>query len=242
MPEKFILKKNTIFQPIFLFFIIFSSFFINASDSSSTITPWELWKKQDDIHLFYYIYNSKANDSTNDENINIKAQFTVKSSLSGFLLFIQDTENIPSWLENAYESKIIRQVNQHENVFVTYFSSIWPSQPRHMVLQSKIVQHDDFSIEIISKDAGTHATEKHGSIQMKVEEARWLITPLAENGLQRIDYTLRVNPKGDIPLSVLNQLALDSMLSTIMNIKSQLPKSRWQAFDLQHIKELPRQP
>ena len=242
MPEKFILKKNTIFQTIFLIFIVLASFFTKANNNSSTSAPWMIWKEQGDIQLSYYTEEEKSNAEAHDRNINIRAQFTVKSSLSGFLLFIQDTDNVPSWLDHAYESKVIKQINRYENVFVTYFSSIWPTEPRHMVLQTKIIQHDNFTIEILSKDAGTKATRKKGSIQMEVLEAHWLITPLKHDGLQRIDYTLRVNPKGDIPMPLLNQLALDSMSSTITNIKSLLPNSPWQAFQVQGIKELPITP
>lgn len=62
---------------------------------------WKLWKKAQHSNVSYRVVE-------NSDLIEIKAQLEVTSSLAGFILFIQDTPNIPLWLDNTSQAKIIK--------------------------------------------------------------------------------------------------------------------------------------
>jgi len=46
--------------------------------------------------------------------------------LSGVLLFIQDTKNMPIWLDNAESSQVLEHISAQENIFVVNFKSFGP--------------------------------------------------------------------------------------------------------------------
>ncbi len=231
MVETVILNKKSIFKRILIFITFFTSPFTYSLENYLQASDWILWKNSADIEIYY--------QTIPDTNlIRVKAKLEVESSLSGFLLFIQDIENLPSWLENAYKSKIIKQINVNENLFITYFYGLWPIEPRNTVMKTRIIQNDDLSIDIFSEDASDEVPQVPNSIRMKVLEAHWHLVAITDEKKIRIEYFIAVDPKGDIPTQLFKDVTLDAMFKTVFNIKQQLPYSRWQNFDLQNIREV----
>lgn len=102
---------------------------------------WKVWKQQESLSI-------SSRQSSIENLTEIKATAVVKSSLSGFLLFIQDVDNTPKWLTNAYQSQIINVISTNEHIFTVNFSAIWPLKARHLQLHSTFWQKKDLSVEI----------------------------------------------------------------------------------------------
>lgn len=233
MPKRTILNKNSLFHLFFTQITIILCLLLSTSALAFTKPQWNTWYDKDDISISYL--------KENTGNISIKASVKTKSTLSAFILFLQDTDNIPQWLDNAHKSTVIEQINKNENIFITHFDGFWPVKPRNMVIQTKYLQQSDNSIHIESIDASQQIKPTPNSIRIKVNYANWKIIPLSDNQSISIQYQLSVNPSLSIPNALVRSLTLNSMKKTLQNIQQQLPKSHWQDFKLDGINDPPFQ-
>ena len=193
---------------------------------------WKLWRKNETLTVSY----RPADNNNNNKLIEIKATATVNSTLSGFLLFLQDYANIPNWLDNASRATLLQQISARENIFITYFDAFWPVKPREMVIHSRYWQNPDLSIELSVNDANEEIAKTTKAIRIKVVKAHWRITPLSAKQI-KIEHIISADPRGNIPLWLANKLSLRSMWSSIKALGVQLPKSSWQKKYIPGIKE-----
>ncbi|MCH2058341.1 MAG: hypothetical protein MK214_17365 [Thalassotalea sp.] len=209
---------------------------------------WRLERSKENLK----IYSAKSDVGS---ILSIKAELEVESTLSGFLLFLQDTENIPSWLDNANHSQVLSQISQNKNRFVTYFDGVWPVKPRHMVIESEIVQNDDLSIDIFvtdstfKDDGEKQIAEDRKSIKITVHRAHWHISPIAkenhnatsqatpQNTRLLIAYQFQADPNGALPSWLVNRMTVSSIFTTMNNLAYLLPLSEWQQYQIPHINE-----
>jgi len=231
MPKRTILNKNSFFYPFFFQISTLVCLLLTPTAFALPEPEWNTWYDKGDISISY------LKDNTGD--ITIKASVMTKSTLSAFILFLQDTDHIPKWLDNANKSTVIEQISKNENVFITHFDGFWPVKPRNMVIQTQYVQASDMSIRITSVDAGQQYPQISNSIRVKVNYANWQIKPLNDNQSILIQYQLSVNPNLSLPNTFVRSLTLNSMKETLSNIQQQLPKSNWQDFELDGINDPP---
>ncbi|NMP32441.1 hypothetical protein HII17_12790 [Thalassotalea sp. M1531] len=201
-----------------------------SSIANSAQYDWQLARSSDTIKIY------KA--QTKDSNFaHVRAELTTYSSLSGFLLFLQDYKNIPNWLDNANNALLIRQITPSRNLFVTHFDGIWPVKPRNMVIETEYIQQPNLSIDIYVQDASDKTEQFQNSIRIKVQHAHWHIAPQQEQGLIKINYQFNVDPKGSAPSWLVNKMTISSVWNTMQKIEQLLPNSPWQNFHITHIEE-----
>ncbi|REL26774.1 hypothetical protein DXX93_09440 [Thalassotalea euphylliae] len=218
--------------------LLLLSFSIMASEKPPVVVTadlpteanWQQVRTSDTIRVSV----AKVNNS---RLAHIRAELTVRSSLSGFLLFLQDYTNIPNWLDNANHSELIKQVTPARNIFITYFDGVWPVKPRDMVIETQYQQQADLSIAIEVLDASDKAPANTDVIRVSVLQARWLIKPLEQTGQIKIQYKFSVDPNGAVPKWLVNQMTIRSVWQTMRNIEKQLPSSQWQQFHVDGIVE-----
>ncbi|MBA6326687.1 hypothetical protein H4J46_01795 [Colwellia sp. MB02u-6] len=199
-----------------LTFLLLLSNNVPANDLSS----WNIWKQNSELSVFYRA-------SQYDDVIEIKAQAKVSSSLAGFIYFIEDFNQVPHWLDNVEFVKCISKSSSTESVFITRFKGLWPISAREIVTHSRYWQNEDLSIEIAVKDASNAIEKNQDVIRMNLLSAHWTIVPMSADRIA-ITYQFMVNPKGNIPLWLTTPITLNSIWTTLYNIQSQLPQSKWQ--------------
>ena len=196
--------------------------------------PWKEWKQSKNLSV-------SSRVSTIDNLTEIKVTAIVNSSLSGFLLFIEDVSNTPTWLTKASSSKIVKIISPTEHIFTVNFSAIWPLKPRHLQLHSKYWQNNDLSIEIQLKDDFSLDLEHKDAVRVKFYQGRWLLTPVLTNKKQKqlsIEYTFTADNGGEMPKWLADQLTLKFILKSMKNMSLQLPQSKWQLKTIPGITEL----
>ncbi|AAZ27070.1 hypothetical protein [Colwellia psychrerythraea] len=221
-------------------------FYICLSFANASEIPWKLWKKTSAQSVSYR--PAIINDQTDDKLIEIKATATVKSSISGFLFFLQNVDNTQHWLVNASESKIIKQYSATENSFYIKLTKIWPLQARILILNSLYWQNDDLSVEIKLTDAVNvedymllAVSNLKDYLQVKTHSAHWKIMPKQseEEGSEiAIEYIFIADGRGETPKWLADHLALKSIWKSMRNIRRQLPKEKWQQQTIKGITEL----
>jgi hypothetical protein len=195
---------------------------------------WHLWKTNKELSVEY-------RDITQSNLIEIRAKAVIKSTLSGALLFLQNTENIPRWLHNARSSKIIKKISPTENISLTTFNALWPAKTREMIIRSHYWQNEDLSVEVTMSDESERYSQhgEKGTIKISIISAHWTITEKI-NGTINIEHRLVAEPNGFIPYWLANRMALKSMWQTLTNIHNQLSKSPHQSQQLPNIRTLSR--
>lgn len=197
-------------------------------------TDWKVWKQQKTLSV-------SSRRSNIDNLTEIKATVMVKSTISGFLSFIQDLDNTPKWLTNADESEIIKVISATEHIFTVNFSAIWPLKARHLQLHSTYWQNNDLSVEIELTDDFTVKNKTDNSVRAKVHQSHWLIIPNLTESKEKqltIEYTFIADSGGKVPRWLADQLALKSTLKSMKKIRQLLPESKWQLHKTSGIKEL----
>jgi len=206
---------------------------VNANSSTPEL-PWKKWKQSK-----YLSVSSRI--STIENLTEIKVTALVNSSLSGFLLFIQDVNNTPAWLTNASGSKVVKHISATEHIFTVSFSANWPLKPRHLQLHSHYWQNKDLSVEIQLKDDFSVEVEHSDAVRVKLYQGHWLLTPTLNNQQQKqliIEYTFIAESGGELPKWFADQLALKSILKSMKKLSLLLPKSKWQQQAIPGITEL----
>ncbi len=198
--------------------------------TNTNIQPWQIWREDDELIVSYRA-------SAYKELIEIKAQAKLTSSIAGFIYFIEDLTQVHQWLDNAESAKIISQTAINKNTFVTRFKGLWPVSAREMVVHSHYWQNEDLSVEISVEDASDVVIATEDAVRMQVLKAHWHIVPTKVNQIE-IRYQFIVDPKGNIPQWLTKPMTLNSIWTTLNNIRAQLPNSKWQQKTRVDIKEL----
>lgn len=203
--------------------------FVNLSYSKTDSPAWKLSQQSASLSVHY----RKVETS---ELIEIKARAKINSTLSGFLHFIQDTNNIPKWLDNASNSQILEKIDKQTIIFKTQFKGFWPIKARDLITHSHYWQNEDLSVEIKIRNAATETIHNSNNIVINIISAHWLITPISKNTIQ-IEYIFIADAKGAIPKWIVNRMTLKSTWKTLANLQQQLPQSIWQKHELTHIRD-----
>jgi hypothetical protein len=209
-----------------------------ADDNIEKILPvnlqplnWQLSKTSDTLSIEF-------RNIPHSDVIEIRAKALIESTLSGALLFLQDTKSISKWLHNSSKSKIIKNISATENISVTTFDAFWLFKNREMIIRSRYWQNDDLSVEVTINDESKNYSQYKSkeTIQINIISAHWTIKKRS-NGMIEIEHTVSAEPNGFIPNWLAIRIALKSMWKTLVNIENQLPSSGHQKQQLPNILE-----
>ncbi|MEZ9071259.1 START domain-containing protein [Vibrio splendidus] len=181
-------------------------------------TPWQFVKSEDGITIHKRNHGNGL--------VEVRAQMQVETSYSGFLLLLEDSDNIPNWIDNVSNSEVLMQISSNENIVYTQFKAPWPARDRDMVTYSSYgVEDNQFTLTI--KDASNYLAKEPGYIRIKEVDALWTLDALT-NGFTHISYTAYANAGGILPDWLMNRLSANNAFSTFNKLKSQLPKYQGQ--------------
>ena len=122
-----------------------------------------------------------------DGLVEIRARMFTPTSYGGFLTLLEDSDNIPNWIDNASHSRVLQQISATENIVYTQFSAPWPARDRDMVTYSKY-SVDEFGFTLAIKAAPESVmAEQNGYIRIRSVDATWVLQKLT-NGTTLIEY------------------------------------------------------
>ncbi len=184
------------------------------AESSISNLPWKLAKSEDGIRIHTREHQGGL--------IEIRAQMLVKTSYQAFLVLLEDSNNLPNWVDNVSESRVLEQISPSENIVYTKFAAPWPAKDRDMVTYSRY-QLLDGAFQLKIKDASKQYPEQEGYVRIKAVEANWTLEKLT-NGFTHINYTAYADPGGLLPDWLANKLSISGAFNTFAALKIQLPE------------------
>ncbi|MBY7968833.1 START domain-containing protein [Vibrio fluvialis] len=175
---------------------------------------WEMAKNQDGIT----IQTRKHRDGL----VEIRAQMLVPTTYAAFMSLLENSSNLPNWIDHVASSRVLKKISDHENIVYTRFSAPWPARDRDMVTYSQFQQFPG-SLVLTIEDASDQYPEKEGFVRIKAVKATWVLEKLT-NGMTHIDYTAFADPGGMLPNWLANKLSVSSAFNTFEALREQLPK------------------
>lgn len=155
--------------------------------------------------------------------VEIRARTVIPTSYGAFMMLLEDTNNVPNWIDNVKHSRVLKKLSQHENIVYTQFSAPWPASNRDMVTYSSYYI-DEHSFTLTIKDATKDMMPKQqGYIRIHSVSASWSLQKLTD-GKTLIEYTAFANPGGALPNWLINRLAKQSAKKTFLKLREQLPR------------------
>ena len=188
---------------------------ISATVAAKVNNDWQLDSDNDGIT----VYSREHKDGL----VEIRALMFTPTSYGAFLTLLEDSNNVPNWIDNASHSRVINQISTTENIVYTQFTAPWPAKDRDMVTYSKYWL-DELGFTITIKDAPySTLAEQSGYIRIRSVDASWVLQKLT-NDTTLIEYKAFADPGGRLPDWLINDLSKKSARATFYNLREQLPK------------------
>lgn len=183
------------------------------SHSVHASTHWQFDSDKEGISVYWREHKQGL--------VEIRARMFTPTSYSAFLRLLEDTDNVPSWVDNVSHSEVLEQISANENIVYTQFKAPWPARDRDMVTYSKYWQ-DELGLILHIQDAPDSAmAEQAGYIRIREVDARWTLQKI-NDGTTMIEYRAYANPGGALPNWLVNKLAKSSARKTFEGLRQQL--------------------
>ncbi|WP_234496253.1 START domain-containing protein [Vibrio maritimus] len=174
--------------------------------------PWLVSYNQDAVTL----YKREHKDGL----IEIRVHADMTTTFAAFLRLFEDTKNVPRWLHNVEQTKVLAQLSANENVVYTTFAGPWPAKNRDMVTYSRYYQSGRrFVLEI--SDATEYLAQQPDYIRITQVRARWELTKLSDGDVFVV-YTAFADVGGALPDWLANQLTVEGAIETFRGLKREI--------------------
>ena len=191
-------------------------------------TDWKLKKEKDGIK----VYISPVSDSKFKA---IKVECEINASASQLVKALLDIKNCTEWVDHTKSCALIKQVSPSELYYYSEVNIPWPAQNRDFV--AHLTVHQDPQTKVITIDGPAvpgFVPVKQGIVRIHSSKGLWIITPLNKSKV-KVDYTLQVDPGGNIPAWLVNMLAGESPLKSFQNLRTELNKPDYKNAGLDFI-------
>ncbi|EPX6947659.1 MULTISPECIES: START domain-containing protein [Vibrio] len=188
---------------------------ISAGTDASANENWQFESDKNGIT----IYSREHSDGL----VEIRARMFTPTSYGAFLTLLEESDNIPNWIDNASHSRVLNQISATENIVYTQFKAPWPAKNRDMVTYSKYwVDELGFTIEIKSAP-DSYLAEQNGYVRIRSVDATWELQKLT-NDTTLVEYKAFADPGGLLPNWLINKLSKESAWATFSNLRKELPE------------------
>ncbi len=198
---------------IILFSIVFSALcFLGYGQEN-----WELKSKKEGISIFTRIFPDSRFKA-------VKVECELEATLSQLVAVILDVNTGAQWVYSTKSSVLLKQVSPSELYYYSEVNIPWPISNRDFIAQLKVVQ--DARTRVVTVNGPTlpnYLPVKKDIVRVAQAEGKWVITPTAKNHIN-VEYTLRMDPGGNIPPWLINLFATKGPYESFKNLKIQIRK------------------
>jgi hypothetical protein len=122
---------------------------------------------------------------------------------------------------------LLKQVSPSELYYYSEVSIPWPAANRDFIAELRAVQ-DSHSrvVTIYGPVFPDYLPVKKDIVRVRRSEGKWIISPLAK-GKIKVEYTLRVDPGGDLPAWLVNMFVTKGPYESFKKLKEQLQRPEY---------------
>lgn len=191
---------------------------------------WKLEKNKNGIKVFTHIPEGA-------ELKEIKMSSTANATLSQAAAVLLDVDEYPRWIYNCNQAKIIKRISKHEILYYSNVKAPWPVSDRDVVANNKIFQNPKTKVVFSESTANIDVLPSiDDKVRIKKFYGLWKITPIEKNKI-KIEYYLKINPGGKLPVWVVNLFIANAPYQSMLNFKRQLNEDKYQNVSMNFIKD-----
>jgi hypothetical protein len=189
---------------------------------------WTLKDDRDGIKVFTSpVQNSKVKA--------LRVECNFQANLSQIVSVLLDVKNCTEWVYHTVSCTLLKQVSPSELYYYSEVNLPWPAQNRDFVAHLTVSQNAATKVVTIDGPAvnGMMPT-KEGVVRIFNSKGKWTITPLENRGI-KVEYTLSVDPAGNIPAWMVNLVSSEAPIQSFKALRLQLKKSEYKNTSLSFI-------
>ena len=205
------------------------SLFIYFSVSSQN---WELAENKNGIQAF-------TRETKGSDFKQVKVRSYVKSKLTALVAIVRDVSSHPQWIYRCKNAKILKTISKSNNYYYYNETEVpWPASNRDIITHAVITQDKKTKIvTITSTGVPDFIPSKKDIVRIKKLQAQWKFIP-KKNGIIEINFTLLIDLGGDLPSWLVNMAIADGPFETILNMRKEVVKPKYQNIKYDFIEEL----
>ena len=154
----------------------------------------------------------------------VKVECELAASLSQLVTVILDVNTGDQWVYSTKSSVLLKQVSPSELYYYSEVNIPWPASNRDFIAHLIAVQ-DPYSkvVTIYGPTVPNYVPVKNDIVRITQSEGKWVITPIGPHRI-KVEYTLQVDPGGNIPAWLINLFAAKGPYESFKNLRTQLQK------------------
>ncbi len=165
----------------------------------------------------------------------VKVECELAATLSQLIAVILDVNTGAQWVYSTKSYVLLKQVSPSELYYYSEVSVPWPASNRDFIAQLKVVQDTHTRVvTVYGPTVPDYLPVKKDIVRVPKSEGKWVISPVGKDRI-KVEYTLRVDPGGDIPAWLINLFATKGPYESFKNLKAQLKKPAYAQAHLSFI-------
>jgi hypothetical protein len=154
----------------------------------------------------------------------LKVEAVFDATPAQFVALIMDVNTSADWVYHVKSSTTVMKVSPTELYYYSEVSLPWPLADRDFVAHLTVSQNPVSKVVTIDGPAVSGFVPlKPGVVRVSDSKGKWVITPLPNEQI-KVEYSIHVNPGGDLPVWLVNMFATEGPLKIFRGIKVQLQK------------------
>ena len=148
-----------------------------------------------------------------------RGQVDVAAKPDQLVRFLQDLDALPAWHYRTKSAEVIKMEGLSGALVHIVTKPTWPVKQRDVVCRVLLtLQPDSDAIHITLESVDDAVPSPANTVRMKKLSAKWIIEPLGDSR-SRITYETYVEPGGDLPRWLFNNMAMDVPLFSLLNLR-----------------------
>jgi len=209
-----------------LFFALFA--LVMITNTAMAQNDWKLSTDKEGIKVYTSLMPGSKIKA-------IRVESTLDATPSELVAMVMDIKNSPQWVYHTKSAALIKQVSPSELYYYSEVNLPWPVANRDFVAHLIVTQDPDTKIVTIAGPVVPGLVpEKKGIVRIDHSNGKWTITPTA-SGQINVEYTIFVDPGGDLPSWLVNMFATQGPLQIFRSLKQQLQKPEYKNIDVAFV-------
>ena len=167
------------------------------------------------------------------------ATTTVKSSLSGLVSLITDTQNANRWLYRTSRIDVLARDDGQQFFTIRVITDVpWPLTDREALVDVRITQDKTGRVRIDSNESVNASKYPVADccLRMPMVKGYWLFKPVG-NGMVEVTMSGHADPGGMIPKGLVNFLIQEHPYNTLQGLRRVIGDTTYQKAQYPHIVE-----
>lgn len=189
---------------------------------------WKHEKSKNGIHVYSRIVEGAAIKEA-------RMVLTIEARLSSVVAILEDVDSYPEWAYRTATAEVVETDHQGRMTFYTVGDFPWPLSDRDAVVTSHLYQDKETGI-VYTKTSCAEGVKPvvKDLIRVDLMDSYGIIESQG-NGIVKIDYRVRTDPGGNIPVWLINMFFDKGPVYNFENMREYIKKPKYRDAELSYV-------